>query len=145
MDIKMIMGNLKEVESLRYKVMFNDDKVIDSPYKVPYAQGRLLIFGAYIEDELIGAIYLSPWTYDQLYINQLFVKDEYQNHPDFHVGTSLIKYVENNLGDISDYYRTLFRTLLIDPADLKSEKIYTDLGYQVISERGTMSKRLKSI
>ena len=144
----MIMGDLKTPERLRYKVMFGDDieDNFSSSYNHAYKQFRLLIFGAYQDNKLIGAIYLTPYTYDRLYIDQLFVDPEYQNNPKLHVGSSLLKFVEDNMDDINDYYRTVFNYLLICPADKHVENIYINNGYTLVNtEQGLMSKKVNKL
>lgn len=144
----MVMGDLKTPEKLRNKVLFGDDmeENFHSPYTYAYSQFRLLIFGAYQDNKLIGAIYLTPYTFDRLYIDQLFVDPEYQNNPELHVGSSLLKFVENNMDDINDYYRTVFNYLLICPADKHVENIYINNGYTLVNtEQGLMSKKVNKL
>ena len=144
MEIKMIMDDLLSPERLRYKELFDTtiDNKNQSPYVGEYESFRLLIFGAYINDELVGAVYLSPYTYDRLNITQLFVDEKSQKNCAFDIKSGLLDFVEFNMDDINDYYKTVFNYLLISANDKEREKLYTGKGFIPFDENGLMSKKV---
>lgn len=86
-----------------------------------------LIFTTYLENELVAACYIKN-TYNSLYIDQLFVKKEYQNSP-YHFGSNLLKYILNHKQLIEKYLNTSFTYSYLEPNN-KTKNFYQSLGYQ---------------
>ena len=86
-----------------------------------------LIFTTYLENELVAACYIKN-TYNSLYIDQLFVKKEYQNSP-YHFGSNLLKYILNHKQLIEKYLNTSFNYSYLEPNN-NTKNFYQSLGYQ---------------
>lgn len=86
-----------------------------------------LIFTTYLENELVAACYIKN-TYNSLYIDQLFVKKEYQNSP-YHFGSNLLKYILNHKQLIEKHLNTSFTYSYLEPNN-KTKNFYQSLGYQ---------------
>ena len=131
-----------EMELLRCDV-FDIDKSISPYYKSRFENHTSMFLGAYLGDELIGALYFSSFNNNIGIIDMLFVKKEYQDSK-LHVGSALLDYVESHAVDLCDYFNYLyFDKYLISPSSDKSEKIYKDRGYKQTGLDGTFYKRIK--
>ena len=142
MNIKFIDNkeDISQFEALRSD-SFGLDYGISKYYYEKFKQKTLLIIGAYKDGELIGCAYVSPFFATRGYIDQLFVREDYRNN-ELHVGTTLLRYIENNIKDISDYFELCLSTLLIEYCDKRSEVLYLKEGYRPTELDGTLYKRV---
>ena len=81
MIIKFIdsCDDISMYEGLRSK-SFGIEYGVSKYYYEKSKQKNMLIVGAYKDGELIGCAYLSPFLYTRCYIEQLFVREDYQNY-----------------------------------------------------------------
>ena len=142
MNIKFIDSSedFSQFESLRASA-FGLDYGISKYYYEKFKQHTMLIIGAYVNDELVGCAYVSPFCCDNGYIDQLFVREDYHNN-ELHVGTSILRYIEDNITDISDYFDLSINKLLIEYCDTKTRIIYKKHGYKPTNLDGTLYKRV---
>jgi hypothetical protein len=143
MEIKLLdqKGILSEVEELRNDAFNIDDEFSTDSYKNRFKDHQLLILGAFIDGKLVGALYFSPFFSTNGYIEQLFVRKEFQNCS-FHVGTSLLQYLEDNIEDIEDYFKRYFTRLYIEYKNEKSERVYLNAGFRYTKLDGTLTKEI---
>lgn len=144
MNIKFIDNkeDISQFESLRSE-SFGLDYGISKYYYEKFKQQTMLIIGAYENDELIGCLYISPFYYKNGYIDQLFVREDYQNS-ELHVGTTLLKYVEDHISYISEYFDMTISKLLIEYCDDRSESVYKNQGYKPTDLDGTLYKKVNN-
>ena len=136
----MVIKVLDEVnasEMLRSEV-YNYGDYISQYYINEFRTNNIIPIGAYLGNTLIGALYLTPHGN----IDQVFVKPEYQ-FSNYHVGSSLLIYVEDHLNELLDYGDLLCGKLYISPTSDKAERVYKSLGYRGTRLDGTLSKRVK--
>ena len=91
------LDNIFELESLRlnaYGVNGNNVLADKTFYSKELVDGKYLVFGAFLDQKLVGACYVKD-TYNSLYIDQLFVQKEYQRSSK-HIGSGLLRYVLEN-------------------------------------------------
>lgn len=80
---KLILPNeklVKQLEYLRFKCFDMDVDYLNANqtfYEQNILNGKVLVFGAFKEVELVGACYVSV-NLKSLYIDQLFIKKDYQ-------------------------------------------------------------------
>jgi len=144
MFIKVInpTENIDEIEKLRLDAFYHDPTIYSSVYADRFYKNRMMIIAAYINNELVGGLYFSPYLIKEGYVDQLFVKDEYQNSK-YHVGTSLLRYIEQHIQELSDYFDTCFKKIFIEYNSPISEKVYLNAGYRRTRLDGTLVKRLR--
>ena len=127
-----------ELENLRFNVYNHKSIKPDETYFFrQMKEGKILPFGAYLDDTLVGACYVSK-TYQTLFIDQLFVAKEYQNNEE-HIGTNLLKYVLDNKEVCEEYFNTTFNFSYLDNRVPKT--FFENLGYKE-NNNGMMSKRI---
>ena len=143
MKIKLIDNkeDISQFEKLRTQ-SFGIDYSISKYYYEKFKQKTLLIIGAYENDELIGCAYVSPFFTTRGYIDELFVREDYRNS-ELHVGTTLLRFIENNIESISEYFQFCLSTLLIEYCDKRSETLYLKEGYKPTAIDGTLYKKVK--
>ena len=143
MEIR-VMNSVEDyykMEALRSDA-FEFDNDISQYYLNKLNEDDILILAAYINGELAGGLYFLPFISNRGIIDQLFVKKKYQ-FSDYHVGTTLLKYVEEHINDICEYFDTYIKTFIIEPSSDESEKVYRDNGYRDTALDGTLYKRIK--
>ena len=142
MEIRVINDkeDISKYEALRCKA-FGLDYGVSKYYYEKLKQGTLLVFGAYHNDELVGCLYLSPFYVSNAYVDQVFVKEEYQNS-DLHIGTSLLQYLEDNIESVSEYFDFYVNMLYIEYCDKRSESVYRNQGYKPTMLDGTLFKKV---
>lgn len=90
---KLILPNenlVKQLEYLRFECFDMDVDYLNANqtfYEQNILNGKVLVFGAFKEVELIGACYVSV-NLKSLYIDQLFIKKDYQKEQ---IGKELLK------------------------------------------------------
>ena len=143
MDIRFLDKDsiLTEVEKLRNEAFGINEEFASDLYKNMFNEHQLLVLGAYVDDKLVGALYFSPFYSTNGYIDQLFVRKEYQNCS-FHVGTSLLKYLEDNVSDIEEYFQRYFTRFYIEYINERSKSVYLKQGYRFTKLDGTLTKKI---
>lgn len=131
---------IKLLETIRFNA-YNIDPTNLDPTKTFYSNNlknnKYLVFGCYLENQLIGACYISN-SYNTLYIEQLFIHKNYQKS-ELHLGTNLLLHVLQNKQIIESYFQTTFQFSYLEDYQ-NTKNLYQSLGYQ---EKGSfMSKRL---
>lgn len=126
----LLESTIYSLEKLRLEA--NNIDISTFPIQETYYFSNLktntyLIFTTYLENELVAACYIKN-TYNSLYIDQLFVKKEYQNSP-YHFGSNLLKYILNHKQLIEKYLNTSFTYSYLEPNN-KTKNFYQSLGYQ---------------
>lgn len=125
--IDLTENNIIESEKLRADVYnYKNTKPNETFFYNEMINGKVLAFGAYKEDMLIGACYVSK-TFQTLFIEQLFVLQEYQNNEE-HIGTNLLQYVLNNKEVCEKYFNTEFKFSYLD--NKVSKEFFENLGYK---------------
>ena len=101
----------------------------------------MLIIAAYVEDELVGALYFSPYFYRDGYVDQLFVRDDFQNS-EYHVGTSLLGFAEEHIEELGDYFDQYISRIYIEYNSPQSKSVYINAGYRCTELNGTLVKKV---
>ena len=125
-------------EHLRQDAYSSTEKFSDF-YLKKIKEGYLLAFGCFYQNQLVGCAYLSNYL-NSLYIEQLFVKKEYQNHP-LHIGYHLLEYILVNKKIFEDYFNEIFEYSRLESRG--HDSFYQALGYrQENNLLETMKKRI---
>lgn len=122
--------NINLLEQLRYNAYGIDStnfKVEETYHAKQLREGKYLVFGCFLETQLAGACYISN-SYNSLYIEQLFIKKEYQRS-NLHLGSNLLKYILKNKQIIENYFQTNFYYSYLDTSK-NNEQLFLQLGYQ---------------
>ena len=143
MDIKVIdvSQDIEDIERLRLDAFYHDPTIYSSTYADRFYRNKMLIIAAYIENELVGALYFSPYLIKDGYVDQLFVREDYQNSK-YHVGTSLLKYVEKHIVELGEYFDQFFKKIFIDYNSPISKSVYLNAGYKCTKLDGTLVKKV---
>lgn len=123
--------NIIKVEMLRYNAYGKDFPTdsIDNYYTRAIRKGEMLVFTIFIEKELCAACYVSTTPYT-LFIEQLFVKKDYQNSG-LRIGRKLLEYINFNKQIVEEYFKVPnLQTSKLSYTSEKSKLIYTKLGYK---------------
>lgn len=101
--------NIKLLENIRYNAYQLNP--LDFPPKNTFhtrelKNGKYLVFGCYLNNQLIGACYTSK-SHNSLYIEQLFILKEFQKNKE-HYGSNLLKFVLQNKEIIEKYFNSKF-------------------------------------
>lgn len=155
--VKLMVKFNKDVMEINYKVLNLDEQIIETLEKLRLEALRIsgisfndtyhykqlkeqkyLVFGAFYNDKLVGACYVSP-SYNSLYIEQLFVSYELQR-TELHIGTNLLKYVSTNKDIIQDYFNQKFKYSLLEDGR-NTASLYSKMGYEK-TENMLMRKKI---
>ncbi len=135
-DFKVV-DDIKKVEELRiYSYGFNDNT--NTFYTDALKSRKMLALGAYINDELVGAAYLSGYL-NALYIENVFVKCEYRNKK---VATDLINYIIMNKDIFENFFGKKFMKSMIEPNSIITINLYEKIGYSGPNSLNIMSRRI---
>ena len=121
--------NIVELEKLRidaYQFDLGDTPITETFFAKNLGAGKYVVFGAYLDNKLVGACYVSN-LYNSLFIEQLFVLKALQNSR-YHIGTNLLKYVLCNRMVIEDYFNQKFKVSMLENKVVNSS-LYKKLGY----------------
>lgn len=145
MDIKYKListneDNITLLENIRYNAYGmnpNEFPPEQTFYTKELKKNKYLVFGCYLDNQLVGACYISN-LYNSLYIEQLFILKEYQNSP-YHLGSNLLKFVLTNKKIVEDYFNSKFNFSYLDNYKGTSN-FYKNLGYT--EKESTMKRRI---
>lgn len=138
---KMILPNenlVKQLEYLRFECFDMDVDYLNANqtfYEQNILNGKVLVFGAFKKVELIGACYVSV-NLKSLYIDQLFIKKDYQKEQ---IGKELLEYVLRKKNVIGEYYETFLTSCFLDACN-QSQAFYEKIGFK--QSNGHMHKQL---
>ncbi len=124
-----------EVENLRREVLniYN----IDTSRYIEYLKNKeLYSYGTIYNDSIVAGCYFSV-NYTILNIQQLFVKNEYQN-TGAKLGRNLLISILNNKQDIERLTGKKIDTSWIYPANDKAYEIYKKIGYTPLYKEYSM-------
>jgi GNAT superfamily N-acetyltransferase len=136
--------NIELVEKLRYET-YNQEipvNILDTFYAQKLKEKNLLLFVTILGTEICAVCYVSRVGYS-LFIDQLFVKKEYQN-TGLRIGRSLLEYINTNkkLVEQELSFKPLRTSKLIYTTE-KSHELYLKIGYKDDNNfLNTMKKRI---
>ncbi len=146
-DIKVITPtkeNIKECEKIRYDAVGHtipEQYLTSSNCAEKMYNAELLIFGMYLDNILVAGCYVSD-SFNTLFIDQLFVKKEFQE-TGLYLGRHLLKYILENREAVEKYFHYKPSKSQLFFIDKKSKNTYEKLGYEIENkEIGLMSKKL---
>lgn len=100
---------------------------------------RMLAIGGYLDDKLVGGVYVTD-SFDSLFIEQVFVKKEFQNNS-LHIGSSLLKYILENKKIIEKFFHKEFNRCRLESRN--KDSFYKMLGFREENNIiGTMKRRI---
>lgn len=117
---------LEQIRLNAYQIDTSNFNIQNGFYAKDLVNHNYLVIGCFIENELIGAAYIKD-TYQSLYIDQIFIRKEYQKAPQ-HFGTNLLKYILENKDIVEKYFHTSFTYSYLDDGR-NTKKFYENLGY----------------
>lgn len=126
--------NIIQVESLRYNA-YGFPKPKAGFQKTYFAhelrKDQMLIFTCYYQEELVGACYVSN-SFNSLYIDQLFVAQEYQEIG-LHIGKNLLEYILHNKEIVEAFFQRPFSWSKLAHSSQKAKTIYEEIGYREVN------------
>ena len=132
-----VVDDINSVENLRrYSYGFGED--INKFYSNSLTNKTMIAIGAYIDEKLVGAAYISSYL-TSLYIENIFVDKEYRNNK---VATNLIKYVITNKDIFENFFGKEFITSKLEPNSSEIIRLYERLGYSEPNSFNIMNKRI---
>lgn len=137
--------NILELERLRYSAYSFFDPTLNetnSYYFKKIWEGKMIACGAFLNSSLVAGCYISN-SHHSLYIEQIFVKKEFQNHKDLRIGSTLIEYVLKNKEWIENFFHESFSYAKVEPASNSLIEYYGKLGFKESNEQlDTFHKRI---
>lgn len=141
--IEPTIENLYEIELLRHQVFHlkTDDNSIRLSYSIFHAlHNRLIPFALYLNGDMAAGVYVSCYGND-LFIDHLFVKEEYQN-----TGLKLGRRLLNTVLELKPIFEKHFGKEIslsrLTPNNDKSRSIYEKIGYERQSNTPYMIKHI---
>lgn len=139
--------NIKVCECIRYDSIgqkIPDEYLLNSKCASRILDAEILIFAMYVEDILAAGCYVSD-SFDTLFIEQLFVKKEFQE-TGLYLGRRLLTYVLENRETVERYFHYHPTESELFFTSNKSKNIYEKIGYKTKEEKtNLMSKGLPNI
>lgn len=123
-----IIPKLEHLRFDAYGMLDSNILCSETYYAKQLKKGTYVVYTCYIEEELVGACYVSNFN-NSLYIEQLFTKKEYQNS-NFSVGKSLMIYTLNDKTYLETYFNKPINKSYLSTRSSKLERYYEKLGYQ---------------
>ena len=133
MKINLVLDNdeFLKLENLRYEVLGLPKEIMGKSYYLDkFNKYKLLGAGAYIDNKLVGGIYISD-SYDTLYIEYLFVSKEYQSNKN-HIGSELLSFVLKNKNAFEEYFNIDIYVSMLEPGSELLRMYYRKFGYKDI-------------
>lgn len=129
----------KTVELLRLKTYGIKSIDANQYYYDMFINHNMLVYGVFYRDELVGGAYVSS-SFQSLFIEQLFVKREFQ-HNNLHVGSELLKYIINNKKACESFFNAKFDVSRLE--NRNNDSLYKRFGYKEEDNiYGTMKRRI---
>lgn len=126
--IPITKENIKLLETLRfdaYQISPTIYPIENSYYFHHLNDKQYLILGAFKENNLVAACYITN-THQSLYIDQLFVKKEFQRKK---IGTQFLNDILKQKNMIENHFQTKFNYSYLDNAK-NTKSFYESIGYQ---------------
>jgi hypothetical protein len=120
-----------EAEKLRREVL-HIQNLDEYQYLNELKYKQIHAYGTKINKELVAGCYLSV-NYNLLNIQQLFVKEKYQN-TGLKLGRKLVIYILNHKEEIEKLTGKKISASIIMPSSNKSFELYKKIGYEPFSE-----------
>ena len=120
---------LEQVRYDAYGMLSLEIPCTKSFYANELRKNKYIVYAAYLDDELVGACYVSNSR--SLYIEQLFVKKKYQS---LEIGKRLLLYTLYNKKEIEQYFKETYKYSYLSSISNKFNKYYEELGYKKVDE-----------
>ena len=139
------------MNDLSYEIFFGDDSRVKDLEKIRIndnnstyylnliLEGKVLAIGCFYKEQLVGGAYVMN-SFNALFIEHVFVKDEFQNNS-LHIGSAIVNYILNNKDIFDKYFGVCFKMCRLESRN--KDSFYTRLGFK--KEQNfleTMKKRL---
>lgn len=132
-----------DLEFLRHQVFHlkTARELIQTSYSIFHIKHHQTIpFALSINSEMVAGCYVTCYN-DTLFVDFLFVKEEYHN-TGLKIGRLLLGYILNNKHIIEEIIHRQLNNSKLTPNSDKSEHIYQTLGYEYTDETAYMCKIL---
>lgn len=127
-------------EAYKMKALSDILDCFNTIHALAMREKRYLVYGSYFKGELLAACYVSS-AFHSLYIEQLFVRLNYQNKG-FGIGKGLLSYVLNEKTFIKAYFKQDFSVSMLCPASKNTQSLFETLGYREDENGFCMRKTL---
>lgn len=130
---------IKQLETARYEAYDMKNLEIpctDSFYARELKTGKYMVYGAYLEEELIGACYITNCL--NLYIEQLYIKPKYRS---LKIGKQLLLHVLQSKNEIENYFNEKYDYSYLSTRSDELNNYFEKLGYKNVNDI-YMKKRL---
>lgn len=120
---------IDKLENIRYNAyeITNQPPIKENYHYRMLQQNKYLVYGCYLNDQLVGACYISN-SYNSLYIEQLFIKKQYQK-TGLYLGKNLLTYILTQKDKIEKHFNTTINYSYLDSTP-NSINLYKSLGYK---------------
>ncbi len=134
--------NVKTLECLRENAYQQASLVEEEKYYTErILSGKILAYKASYNKEPVAGIYVSN-RFGSLYIDQLFVKYEFQEKG-YYFGKKLLLETLQRKKEIENYFNEIFAVSKIFPINQKARQIYESVGYEYLDSNWLLTKVLK--
>lgn len=100
---------------------------INKTYEIMISMKRFLVVGLYLDDCLVGGCYVSGLK-DYLFIEQLFIKKEFQNSG-LKLGRYLLQSILCDKNKLLEFFNKEFSEVKLFKYDDKSDVLYKKIGF----------------
>ncbi len=127
---------IKEIEKIRSEAFH----IAPGDYfKNKIEEEKILAIACYYNNTLVAGAYISQ-SMNSLFIESVFVKEEYQNNT-LHIGHSLLKYILEHKSIAEEFFHTKFTQCRLESKNRDS--FYENLGFKEENNiMQTMKKRI---
>lgn len=119
-------SDLLELEKLRSEVLHLEK--ISEYYKNELLSNNTYAIAAYIDNELVGGCYFHQFN-QTLMIDQLFVKEKYQN-TGLRIGRSMLKELMTNKELLEKLFSEEITVCRIESNNEKAHALYSKMGFR---------------
>lgn len=134
--------NIKTLECLRENAYQQASFLEEEKYYTErILSGEFLAYRASYDKEPVAGIYVSN-CFGSLYIDQLFVKYEFQEKG-YYFGKKLLFETLQRKKEIEEYFNERFAVSKIYPLNQKAKQIYESVGYEYLDSKWLLTKVLK--
>ena len=118
--------DLLELEKLRCEVLHIDE--VSKYYTDQLLTNKTYAIGAYVDKELVGGCYFHNLN-QTLMVDQLFVKEQYQN-TGMRIGRSMLNELMTNKEELEHLFNERVTICRIESDNEKAHALYSKMGFR---------------
>ncbi len=137
-----IMNHLEDINTIEQlrKEVFHLKQNATNYYEFHILHNQMIPYGMFYNNQLIAGCYISK-SFDSIYVNFLFVKEEYR-HNGLKIGRKLLLYILEHKKEIEEFFGQEFTISKLHPNNQESRRIYQTIGYNTTNNSNIMTKKI---